>query len=188
MGKNKKFDANPTETLTEAKAEPKAEAPTEAKAEPKKGWYLQAAASDVNGRSNYRFAKWDGYPKKPNEIPITIDGEPAQMAVTSSGGWANEDTKGYNGYIRYSHPVRGDISGWILFGYKVDPRAEGFNLDFVTVDGSCDANPKREPANPEVEEQRKVAFKAKMDAKKAASDAEAAAAAELAAAEAAATA
>ena len=94
------------------------------------------------------------------------------MAVTSSGGWANEDTKGYNGYIRYSHPVRGNISGWILFGYKVDPRAEGFNLDFTTVEGSCDANPKREPSNPAVEEARKAAFK-KMDAKKAAATTEA---------------
>ena len=115
--KNRKFDGpneGTTEGTTEGTNAP--EAATEAKPEPKKGWYLQAGVADVNGRTNYRFAKWDGYPKKPQEIPITIDGEPAQMAVTSSGGWANEDTKGYNGYIRYNHPVRGNISGWILFG------------------------------------------------------------------------
>jgi len=164
--KNRKFDG-PTDGQAEGQVV-NTEATTEAKPEPKKGWFLRAAEADVNSRTDYRFAKWDGYPKKPNEVPITIDGEPAQMAVTSSGGWANEDTKGYNGYIRYSHPVRGNISGWILFGYKVDPKAEGFNLDFTTQDGSCDANPKREPAKPETEEARKAAFKAKMDLKKAA--------------------
>jgi hypothetical protein len=137
------------------------------------GWYLKTAEADKNGRTDYRFAKYAGYPKKPSEIDITIDGEKAKLAVTSSGGWADEATKGYNGYIQYQHPVRGLISGWILFGHGVNPRE--MPLDFTTVDGSCDANPKRIPANPTTEEARKTAFKAAMDKKKAEAEAKKAA-------------
>jgi hypothetical protein len=147
-------------TNDNAAAEGEGEKPVLARA----GWYLKSAEPDKNGRTDYRFAKYAGYPKKPSEMDITIDGQPAKLAVTSSGGWADEATKGYNGYIQYQHPVRGLISGWILFGHGVNPRE--MKLDFKTVDGSCDANPKRIPANPATEEARKAAFKAKMEAKK----------------------
>lgn len=175
MAKSKKYDAPqgeaqsitaadvgtmPAAVVTPAEGET-AEAPTPAKP----SWYLKNGVADPHGRTDYRFAKYAGYPKKPSEVDITIDGEAAKMAVTSSGGWADESTKGYNGYIQYAHPTRGLISGWILFGHGVDPRS--IPLDFTTVDGTCDANPKRLPANPETEEARKAAFKAAMDKKKA---------------------
>ncbi|MFI5224977.1 MAG: hypothetical protein ACHQX3_12180, partial [Nitrospirales bacterium] len=145
----------------------------EAKPEPvRASWYLKTAEPDKNGRTDYRLAKYAGYPKKPSEIPITIDGQPAKLAVTSSGGWADEQTKGFNGYLQYTHPTKGYMSGWILFGHGVNPRE--MPLDFTVTDGTCEANPKRIPANPETEEARKAAFKAKMELKKVAKEAGAA--------------
>lgn len=140
-----------------------------APADPKTvGIFLRADTKDVNERTDYKLTREKAYPKKPDEIDITIDGQPAKLAITSSGGWATEATKGYNGWLKYEHPVRGMLNGWLIFGYNVDPKSkEQFpnGLNFTTVEGRGPANPKREPSNAEGEKRRQEAAAATRKAK-----------------------
>jgi hypothetical protein len=139
-----------------------------------RGFHLVADTEDIHGRTKYRFGKYSQMPKKAPRIHVMVDGEETEMAVTNSGGYAVE--KGYNGYLA----ARGFI-GWILFGHGVDPQSvEQFpnGLNFTTEDGTCEANPLREPANPENEAKRRQA--AKDAAVKRAADKAAAAPAETA--------
>jgi len=142
-----------------------------------RGFHLVANQPDVHGRVNYRFGKEDNYPKKAEGMNVLVDDIVVRMAVTSSGGWANEATKGYNGWFRFDHPTRGLVAGWILFGHGVDPRQwapEGVDtpprLSFKITDGTCEANPKREPVNPEAEAKRLEAAELKRKAKAAAAE------------------
>jgi hypothetical protein len=136
-----------------------------------RSFHLLCETADVTGRTQYRFAKYSLMPKKAPRMPVMVDGEETEMAVTNSGGYAT--VKGFNGYLA----ARGFV-GWILFSDGVDPMsAEQFpdGIVFTTVDGTCPANPIREPANPENEMKRREA--ATIAAKKRAEDRKAAEAA-----------
>jgi hypothetical protein len=125
----------------------------EAKEPIKRGFHLVSDTADIHGRTNYRFGKYNQMPKKAPRIDVLVDGETVEMAVTNSGGYAVK--KGYNGYLT----ARGHI-GWILFGDDVDPQDENQfpdGLSFNTVDGTCEANPVREPANWDNENKRREA-------------------------------
>jgi hypothetical protein len=160
--KSKKYEAEGAEqqAQTEGQAngatEGQPEGQTEAKEAIKRGFHLVLDTPDLHGRTKYRFGKYSLMPKKAPRINVQVDGETVEMAVTNSGGYAVE--KGYNGYLT----ARGHI-GWILFGHGVDPQnVEQFpdGLNFTTADGTCDANPVREPASWENENKRRDAAKA----------------------------
>ena len=118
--------------------------------------HLVLDTKDVNGRDAYRFARCTDMPKKAPRIPITLDGKPAEMAVTSSGGYSA--LVGYNGYLQ----DKDGHNGWILFGDNVNPNdKEQFpnGLNFTTTQGLCAANPVRQPKNPDGEANRRAMAK-----------------------------
>ena len=157
-------------SMTEGSIGPNDGTETEVKAPAvPKGFHLVCETKDVHGRTDYRFGKFSQMPKRAPRIHVEVDGEETEMAVTNSGGYAVE--KGFNGYLT----ARG-FTGWILFGHGVDPQSEEQfpeGLKFTTKDGSCEANPLREPANKETEMKRREAAAAA--AKKRAEDKAAAA-------------
>jgi hypothetical protein len=156
--KSKKFEAETPEVdgnvATDNTDAPEVQASNGEDKEPiKRGFHLVSDTADIHGRTNYRFGKYNQMPKKAPRINVLVDGESVEMAVTNSGGYAAK--KGYNGYLT----ARGHI-GWILFGDDVDPQNEDQfpdGLSFNTVDGTCEANPIREPANWENENKRREA-------------------------------
>jgi len=169
MGKkDKKFDApqGETQTLTEADVgtihvgpESTDGAPPEladkVKAAPVRPTYhLVLSTPDLTGRVAYRFGKDKAMPKKAPRIPITLDGVPGEMAVTSSGGYS--ELVGYNGWL---YNKDGD-SGWILFSDGAnpsDPAQFPDGIQFTTTEGLGPVNPLRLPKNPEGEANRRAA-------------------------------
>jgi len=150
MGKkDKKFDSNTTQTA------PATAATEAAPAKPAKpSFHLVLATPDLTGRVAYRFGKDKAMPKKAPRIPITLDGVPGEMAVTSSGGYS--ELVGYNGWL---YNKEGD-SGWILFADGVNPNdATQFpdGIHFTTTEGLGPVNPLRLPKNPEGEANRRAA-------------------------------
>lgn len=122
--------------------------------------HLVCETADHLGRTAYRFAKSKEMPKKAPQVDITIDGKPAKIAFTTSGGYSEK--VGYNAYIQ--KPTKEDGSpgdiGWILFNDDVNPTdPEQFpnGVNFVTVAGQCAANPVRQPKNLEGEMNRRKA-------------------------------
>jgi hypothetical protein len=122
--------------------------------------HLVMSTADLKGRTAYRFAKCAEMPKKAARYPATVDGKPAEIAFTTSGGYA--EVVGYNAYLQ--KPQKDDGSpgdiGWILFNDGVDPLdkeqfPDGYH--FTTTTGLCDPNPKREPKNPDAENARRAA-------------------------------
>ena len=181
MARNKKFDAPEAPTQVNTGTQDQTQAPTQeqpaALARPSS--HLVMSTADIKGRTAYRFAKCAEMPKKAARYEATVDGKPAQIAFTTSGGYS--EVVGFNAYIQKPDKddgTPGDI-GWILFNDGVDPLdktqfPDGYH--FTTTPGLCDANPKREPKNPDAENARRAASAAASAARKAKREAEEAAA------------
>jgi hypothetical protein len=119
-----------------------------------------AGAQERGVRTTYQLTACAAsyYPKRAGRDAI-VDGNPTEFKITGSRNYATPGTAGNNAYLQLD-----GVTYWISFDANFAAATE--DLEFTTAEGKApDANPTREPKNPQGEIDRRKNLSAALRAK-----------------------